>query len=121
MPKTPEQNGIAERMNRTLVETVQSMLFDARVPHSFWAEALSTAVYLRNRSPTKVLDDMTRFEAWMKEKTRVEHFVFLAVMHMLMWPKMKDKNSSQTQESVFFWAMEKQPNDTDCMICVHQK
>ena len=73
VPKTPEQNGVAECMNRTLVETVRSMLFDARVPHSFWAEALSTAVYLRNRSPTKVLDDMTPFEARMKEKPRVEH------------------------------------------------
>ena len=73
VPKTPEQNGVAEHINRTLVETVRSMLFDARVPHSFWAEALSTAVYLRNRSPIKVLDDMTPFEAWMKEKPRVEH------------------------------------------------
>lgn len=36
IPKTPEQNGVAERMNKTLVET-------ARSPHSFWAEALSTA------------------------------------------------------------------------------
>ena len=33
-----QQSGVAERMNRTLVETVRSMLFDARVPHNFWAE-----------------------------------------------------------------------------------
>lgn len=46
VPKTPEQNGVAERMNRTLVEGVRSMLADARLPHRFWAEALSTAVYL---------------------------------------------------------------------------
>ena len=48
VPKTPEQNGVAERMNRTLVESVRAMLADARLPHRFWAEALSTAVYLRN-------------------------------------------------------------------------
>ena len=40
VPKTPEQNGVAERMNRTLVEAVRSMLADAKLPHKFWAEAL---------------------------------------------------------------------------------
>ena len=45
--KTPQQNGVAERMNRTLVEAVRSMLSDAKLPKKFWAEALSTALYLR--------------------------------------------------------------------------
>ena len=48
VPKTPEQNGVAERLNRTLVEMVRSMLIDANLPHKFWAEALSTAAYLKN-------------------------------------------------------------------------
>jgi len=73
IPKTPEQNGVAERMNRTLVETVRSMLADAELPPVFWAEALSTAVYLRNRSPTKALKDITPYEAWTGEKPNVEH------------------------------------------------
>ena len=73
IPRTPEQNGIAERMNRTLVETVRSMLFGARLPHAFWAEALSTAVYLRNRSPTKAVQGMTPYEAWIGEKPVVKH------------------------------------------------
>ena len=57
IPKTPEQNGVFERMNRTLVESVRSMLADSKLPHRFWAEALSTATYLINRSPTKTLED----------------------------------------------------------------
>ena len=73
VPKTPEQNGVAERMNRTLVESVRAMLADARLPHRFWAEALSTAVYLRNRSPTKAVKGMTPFEAWTGEKPNAEH------------------------------------------------
>ena len=73
IPKTPEQNGVAERMNRTLVEAVRSMLADAQPPHNFWAEALSTAVYLRNRSPTKAVKEMTPFEAWVGEKPNIEH------------------------------------------------
>ena len=73
IPKTPEQNGVAERMNRTLVESVRSMLSDANLPHTFWAEALSTAVYLRNRSPTKAVSGKTPYEAWMGKKPSVSH------------------------------------------------
>ena len=73
VPKTPEQNGVAERMNRTLVETTRSMLGYSKLPPKFWAEALSTAVYLRNRSPTKAVEGMTPFEAWVGEKPNVGH------------------------------------------------
>ena len=71
--KTPEQNGVAERLNRTLVESVRSMISDAKLPQKFWAEALSTAVYLRNRSPTKAVTGMTPYEAWSGEKPGVGH------------------------------------------------
>ena len=60
-------------MSRTLIETVRSMLADAKLPHKFWAEALATAVYLRNRSPTKAVERMTPFEAWNREKPNVDH------------------------------------------------
>ena len=73
IPKTPQQNGIAERLNRTLVETVHSMLSDSKLPKRFWAKALSTAVYLHNRSPTRAVQKMTPFEAWTKEKPDVGH------------------------------------------------
>ena len=42
------KHSVVERMNRTLVETVRSMLADEKLPHKFWAEALSTAVDLQN-------------------------------------------------------------------------
>ncbi len=64
VPKTPEQNGVAERLNRTLVESARSMLLDANLSKSYWAEAISTAVYIRNRCPTKAVLRMTPFEAW---------------------------------------------------------
>ena len=73
VPKNPEQNGTAERMNRTLMESVRSMLADSGLPQKFWAEALSTAVYLRNRSPTKSLPESTPFEKWSGEKPDVSH------------------------------------------------
>ena len=73
IPKTPEENGVSERMNRTLLETIRSMLADSRLPHRFWAEALSTAAYLINRSPTKTLDGKTPFQAWYGKKPNVNH------------------------------------------------
>ncbi len=72
VPHTPEQNGVAERQNRTLIEGVRAMLNDSGLPHRFWAEALSTAVYVRNRSPTKVLQSMTPCEAWHGIKPNVK-------------------------------------------------
>ena len=42
-PYTPQQNGVAERKNRTLVEMERSMLDEYKSPHSFWAEAINTA------------------------------------------------------------------------------
>ena len=58
-PYTPEQNGISERLNRTLIESARSMLYHAKMPLKFWAEAVNTATYLHNRSPTSALKDKT--------------------------------------------------------------
>ena len=48
---TPQQNGAAERLNRTLMERVRAMLSDSALPNNLWAEAVVTANYIRNRSP----------------------------------------------------------------------
>jgi len=73
VPKTSEQNGTAECMNQTLVEASRSMLYHGSLPPKCWAEALSTAVYLRNWSPTKAVCHMTPQEAWTREKPSVDH------------------------------------------------
>nr|GEX98644.1 hypothetical protein [Tanacetum cinerariifolium] len=47
--RTPQQNGVAERRNRTLIKAARTMLVDSKLPTTFWAEAVSTACYLQNR------------------------------------------------------------------------
>ncbi|GJR53615.1 ribonuclease H-like domain-containing protein [Tanacetum coccineum] len=47
--RTPQQNGVAERRNRTLIEAARTMLADSKLPTTFWAEAVSTAYYVQNR------------------------------------------------------------------------
>ncbi|GJV46368.1 ribonuclease H-like domain-containing protein [Tanacetum coccineum] len=47
--RTPQQNGVAERRNRTLIEAAMTMLADSKLPTTFWAEAVNTACYVQNR------------------------------------------------------------------------
>ncbi|GJY13748.1 putative ribonuclease H-like domain-containing protein [Tanacetum coccineum] len=47
--RTPQQNGVAERKNRTLIEAARTMLVDSKLPTTFWAEAVNTACYVLNR------------------------------------------------------------------------
>ncbi|KMQ89436.1 retrotransposon unclassified [Lasius niger] len=71
---TPEQNGVAERKNRTLVDSARCLLLQSGLPPSFWAEAIATANYIRNRCPTKKLDGRTPHEAWKGNTPVVSHF-----------------------------------------------
>ncbi|GKV46270.1 hypothetical protein SLEP1_g53265 [Rubroshorea leprosula] len=59
----PQQNGVAKRKNRSLVEIAKSMLKAKGIPNSFWAEAIHTVAYIQNRSPTTALHHQTPFEA----------------------------------------------------------
>ena len=54
-PYTPQQNGLAERKNRTLVDMVNSMLLKASLPYNLWGEALLTASHVLNRLPSRVI------------------------------------------------------------------
>ena len=53
---TPQQNGVAERMNRTLIEKVCCMLSNVGLPKSFWVEVASTTCFLINRSPSTAIE-----------------------------------------------------------------
>ena len=53
---TPSQNGVAERKNRLLLETVRALLFQMNVSKHFWADAISTACFLINMMPSSVLN-----------------------------------------------------------------
>lgn len=84
-PYTPEQNGVAERKNRTVVEMARSMIQAKGLPIYFWAEAVATAVYLLNLSPTKAVRNQTPFEAWTGRKPTVSHLkVFGCIAYALV-------------------------------------
>jgi hypothetical protein len=60
-------------MNHTFLGMVRSMLTFKNLIPSYWAEAVHTVVYLRNRSPIAFLDGITPYEAWHGFKPRIKH------------------------------------------------
>ena len=69
----PEQNGRAERQNRTIVEMMNTLKGDANVPIFLWAELANTAAYLRDSIPLYRLDGKTSFDIWLGHKPDVSH------------------------------------------------
>jgi len=67
-PRTPQQNGVAERRNRTLIEAARSMLADSKLPVTFWAEAVNTACYVQNRVQVVKCQGKTPYELFHKRK-----------------------------------------------------
>nr|GFC36181.1 retrovirus-related Pol polyprotein from transposon TNT 1-94 [Tanacetum cinerariifolium] len=60
--RTPQQNGVAERRNKTLIEAARIMLVDAKLPVTFWAEAVNTACYVQNRVLVNKSQNKTPYE-----------------------------------------------------------
>lgn len=74
IPHTPQQNGIAERMNRTLLDLTRAMLHHKNVDKSYWAEAISTAVYTRNRVTSRSLPaNLTPYHFWFGRAPDLSH------------------------------------------------
>ena len=66
---TPQQNGLAERMNRTLMEKVRCMMIQSELPKGLWVETLLTTCMLVNLSPSSALDFKTPHEKWCGKPT----------------------------------------------------
>ncbi|KAJ1704767.1 hypothetical protein LUZ63_004546 [Rhynchospora breviuscula] len=102
MPYTPQQNGVAERKNRTVVELARSMLKSKGLPNDFWAEAVATAVYLLNLSPTKAVLNQTPFEAWFERKPSVAHLrVFGCIAYTLLSAQNRRKLDQKSEKCIF--------------------
>lgn len=68
IPYTPQLNGKAERLNRTLLDKTRALLFDSDLNKEMWGEAMYCATYLINRLPTEALNNKTPFEMWYNKR-----------------------------------------------------
>jgi hypothetical protein len=72
-PYSPQQNGVIERRNQTIVGMAQALLKQRGMPAVFLGEVVVTVVYILNRSPTKALNGKTSYESWHGRKPTVSH------------------------------------------------
>ncbi|XP_070019627.1 uncharacterized protein [Nicotiana sylvestris] len=72
-PRTPQQNGVVERKNKTLEDMARTMLLSSKMPHSFWAEAVNTTCYIINRCITRPLIEKTPYELLKGRKPNISH------------------------------------------------
>jgi len=101
-PYTPQENGVPERANRTVVSRARCMLFDAGLAKKFWAEAVRTVVYLKNISMTVAVVDKTPFEAWHGIKPDLRHLRVFGCLAFIRVPKEKRRKwDSQAIQGIF--------------------
>ena len=101
-PYTPQQNGVAERMNRMLMEKERSMLSSARIGQEFWVEAVETTCYLVNWSPTSALIDKNPQEVWTGKKPSIKHLNFFCCDAYVHVPKEKRSKLDNKDEKCIF-------------------
>nr|CAN80650.1 hypothetical protein VITISV_022906 [Vitis vinifera] len=83
IPRTPQQNGVTKRMNRTLNERARSMMLHAGLPKTFWVDAVSTAAYLINRGPSVPIEFRLPEEVWSGKEVKFSHLkVFCCVSYV---------------------------------------
>jgi hypothetical protein len=91
-----QQNSVVERCNQMVVAMAKALLKQRGMPANFWGEAVLTAVYILNCSPTKVLHGMSPYEAWHGRKPGVSH---LRVFGSLVYVKELNRISKLNERS----------------------
>lgn len=101
--ETPQQNGVAERMNRTLTEKAKCFLFDAELPKTYWAEAINMAAYVVNRSTTKALKNgKTPLEMFDGKKPNLNDLIIFGSTAMVYQHKSHRKKFDANSRKMIF-------------------
>jgi hypothetical protein len=104
---TPQQNGVAERKNRTIMNIVRSILSEKHIPREFWPEAVNWCIHTLNRSPTAAVKEVTPEEAWSGVKPSVGYFrVFGCIGHVHVPHEKRTKLDSRSTKCVLLGVSE---------------
>jgi len=105
---SPQQNGVAERKNRTILDMVRTMLKSKNVPKELWAEVVQCAIYVQNRCPHAKLNKKTPQEVWSGRKSSVSHLkVFSSIAYVHVPAQQRTKLEDQSKKYVFIGYDEK--------------
>nr|KAJ0227041.1 hypothetical protein LSAT_V11C100046250 [Lactuca sativa] len=101
-PRTPQQNGVVERRNRTLIEAGRTLMIHAGLPMSFWAEAVNTACFTQNRSLIHRMHKKTPYEMLKGRKPDVSFFhVFGCICYILNQRDPRSKFEPKANKGIF--------------------
>ncbi|KAK8936121.1 hypothetical protein KSP39_PZI013254 [Platanthera zijinensis] len=101
-PKTPQLNGVAERMNRTLMERIQCMLSESKLPGMFWGEALLTTAHVINLSPSSALQEDVPDRVWCGKDPSYSHLRVFGCKAFVHVPRdERSKLDSKTRQCIF--------------------
>ena len=89
VPYCPEQNGVAERKNRSLQEMANCMIIQSKLEKCFWAEAILTSNHLQNRMSTKLIKNKTPYELWFGKKPNLNYLRTFGCRAYAHLPKIK--------------------------------
>nr|CAN76821.1 hypothetical protein VITISV_017285 [Vitis vinifera] len=104
---TPQQNGVSERKNRTILNMVRSLLARGKIPKSFWPEAINWSIHVLNKSLTFSVQNMTPEEAWSGRKPVVNHFKIFGCIAYAHVPNEKRKKLDDKGEKCVFLGVSK--------------
>ena len=102
-PYSPTQNGVAERLNHTLMESAHAMMPQAGLSEKYWAEDVATAAYPRNRTATRSLKKMTPYKKWYGCKPNLAHLrVFGCMAYVCVPDSNRNGKLSKKAEKLHF-------------------
>jgi hypothetical protein len=105
----PQQNGMVERMKRTLLNIIRSLIFFKNVKLMFWGEAVLCVVYIKNKSPSATLQNKTPYEMWHDHLWVVEHLrVFGSTYYALILEQQRNKLGARSRKCIFFLIFNRQ-------------
>jgi hypothetical protein len=89
VPYNPQQNGVSERKNKTIIKATKAMIHDQSLPMTLWAEACMTVLYFQKRSPHQILKNSTPKEAFVRVKLEIGHLRIIGCPVYFHVPKEK--------------------------------
>lgn len=102
VPYSPQQNGVAERTNRSVVEKARSLMAEGDLTKAYWEDATRAAVYLKNRCPHRALNNKTPYELWNGQKPDLSNLRVFGCRALIHIPSChRTKLDAKAEEAIF--------------------